>query len=135
MFILLLFSLYSNTFYHNIYHHFQVLILVLVLAFASLAECQRNRNNNNRNNNRNNRNRGNNNRGNNRGNNRQSANRNPIINNSGFRATPANARDKLGNEVYPGCDGTVCLPQANLCAQRKNKRMMFRHFHWLLLFL
>lgn len=39
----------------------------------------------------------------------------------GFRATPANARDGLGNEVYPGCNGTVCLPEANLCAARKTK--------------
>ena len=101
--------------------YFQVLIVVVLLALAALAEAQRNngnRNNNNRNrgnNNRNNRNRGN--------NNQQTRNRNPVISGGGFRATPANAKDRSGNEVYPGCDGTVCLPKANLCAQRKNKRM------------
>ena len=41
--------------------------------------------------------------------------------NANFVATPANARDGLGNEVYPGCNGTVCLPEATLCAGRKNK--------------
>ena len=54
-----------------------------------------------------------------------STNQNPLINNGRFRATPANARDKLGNEVYPGCNGTVCLPEANLCARRKNKRKFY----------
>jgi len=85
------------------------------LALAALAEAQRNngnRNNNNRNRGNNNRNRGN--------NNQQTRNRNPVVG-GGFRATPANAKDRTGNEVYPGCDGTVCLPKANLCAQRKNK--------------
>ncbi|XP_040571052.1 uncharacterized protein [Lepeophtheirus salmonis] len=38
-----------------------------------------------------------------------------------FRATPSNARDTLGNEVYPGCNGTVCLPEANLCSTRKER--------------
>ena len=125
----------KNSSYHNITVHiefngtlwfdefflyFQVLIVVVLLALAALAEAQRNngnRNNRNRgNNNRNNRNRGN--------NNQQTRNRNPVIS-GGFRATPANAKDRSGNEVYPGCDGTVCLPKANLCAQRKNKRMRF----------
>ena len=31
------------------------------------------------------------------------------------------ARDAVGTEVYPGCDGKVCLPEADLCANRKNK--------------
>jgi len=31
------------------------------------------------------------------------------------------ARDASGTEVYPGCNGKVCLPEAKLCAQRKNK--------------
>ena len=31
------------------------------------------------------------------------------------------AKDAAGTEVYPGCDGKVCLPDANLCANRKNK--------------
>jgi len=94
----------------------KVLIVVVLLALAALAEAQRNngnRNNNNRNRGNNNRNRGN--------NNQQTRNRNPVISGGGFRATPANAKDRTGNEVYPGCDGTVCLPKANLCAQRKNK--------------
>lgn len=43
----------------------------------------------------------------------------PASNN--FRATPANSRDSTGNEVYPGCNGTVCLPVAEQCAQRKQK--------------
>ena len=49
-------------------------------------------------------------------------NNNNNNNNANFRATPADARDKLGNEIYPGCNGTVCLPVAQLCAQRKQKR-------------
>ena len=57
-----------------------------------------------------------------------STNQNPLISNGRFRATPANARDKLGNEVYPGCNGTVCLPEANLCARRKNKRKLSLFF-------
>ena len=129
--------------FHSIYKsYFQVLLCCLiVLALASLISAQRNNNRfNNRQNSRQNRqnngNRGNNNnrnvgnnrnRGNagrqNRQNNRnQTPNRNPVINGGRFRATPANARDKLGNEVYPGCNGTVCLPEARLCANRKQKR-------------
>lgn len=42
-------------------------------------------------------------------------------NNNNFRATPADARDASGTEVYPGCNGTVCLPEANLCSVRKQK--------------
>ena len=51
-------------------------------------------------------------------------NRRPVNNNNNnanFRATPADARDRLGNEIYPGCNGTVCLPVAQLCADRKLK--------------
>ena len=44
-----------------------------------------------------------------------------IASNNRFRATPANARDASGNEVYPGCNGTVCLPIAQQCAIRKQK--------------
>ena len=85
--------------------------LVAALAVAC-AQAQRNRQNRQRNN----RNRNNN------GNRATTTrNRNPVVN-GGFRATPANARDNLGNEVYPGCNGTVCLPEANLCARRKQKR-------------
>merc|ERR1719219_3219031 len=70
-------------------------------------------------------------RNNNRNNNRQNANRFPPPppaparrqqrQNGRFRATPANARDVTGNEVYPGCNGTVCLPVAQQCAIRKQK--------------
>jgi len=31
------------------------------------------------------------------------------------------ARDASGTEVYPGCSGKVCLPEAQLCAERKQK--------------
>merc|ERR1739848_76056 len=31
------------------------------------------------------------------------------------------SRDRRGTEVYPGCDGKVCLPEAKLCAERKDK--------------
>jgi hypothetical protein len=31
------------------------------------------------------------------------------------------AKDADGVEVYPGCDGKVCLPEADLCAIRKEK--------------
>jgi len=54
-------------------------------------------------------------------------NNNNNINNPNFRATPADGRDKLGNEIYPGCNGTVCLPVAQLCAQRKNKPGHFNY--------
>merc|ERR1719245_1967471 len=115
------------------------LLLLVLVAVLAVATAQRNNNrfnNNNRNNNRfnnNNRNNRNNNgralANNNRNNNgrainnrpAQSTNRNPIINGAGFRATPSNARDRSGHEVYPGCNGTVCLPLASLCSQRKTK--------------
>ena len=110
-----------------------LLCCLIVLALATLISAQRNNRFNNRQNRQNNGNRGNNrnvgnrnrqNAGrNNRQNNRnQTPNRNPVINGGRFRATPANARDKLGNQVYPGCNGTVCLPEARLCANRKQKR-------------
>jgi hypothetical protein len=77
----------------------------------------RRRPNNNRNNNRNNRQFNNNN-----NNNRRPATRRPARPASNnFRATAANARDSTGNEIYPGCNGTVCLPSARLCAVRKEK--------------
>jgi len=31
------------------------------------------------------------------------------------------SKDRRGTEVYPGCDGKVCLPEAQLCAERQNK--------------
>jgi len=31
------------------------------------------------------------------------------------------AKDARGTEVYPGCNGKVCLPEARLCAERKKK--------------
>jgi len=116
--------------------HFKVLVCLVLLACIALTLGQRNNRQNNRFNNNRRQNRQNNRFNNNRpvnnrpvnnnrpANNRRpqtSTNQNPLINNGRFRATPANARDKLGNEVYPGCNGTVCLPEANLCARRKNK--------------
>ena len=96
---------------------------LVLLAFTALTAGQRNnRFNNNRGNNNRGNNRGNNRFNNNRGNNGRAVNQNPVINGGRFRATPANARDKLGSEVYPGCNGTVCLPEARLCSIRKNKR-------------
>ncbi len=54
------------------------------------------------------------------------------VNNNAFRATPANARDARGTEIYPGCNGTVCLPEANLCAIRKQKgTILLFNFHFL----
>ena len=89
----------------------------VVLVAAVATEAQRNNfRNNNRNNNRNNANR--------------FApppppppppRRNNNNSNGRFRATPANARDANGQEVYPGCNGTVCLPVAQQCAVRKQK--------------
>ena len=116
-----------------------LLCCLIVLALATLISAQRNNRFNNRQNRQNNGNRGNNrnvgnrnrqNAGrNNRQNNRnQTPNRNPVINGGRFRATPANARDRLGNEVYPGCNGTVCLPEARLCANRKQKRELLLYF-------
>ena len=83
---------------------------MLLALCATVALAQRN-NNRNRGNNRNNNNR----------NNGRVRNQNPVIGN-GFRATAANARDREGREVYPGCNGTVCLPEPRFCASRKNKR-------------
>ena len=61
-------------------------------------------------------------RGNNR-NNRQ--NRRPARQNNGQflrnGVTRNGSRDRRGTEVYPGCDGKVCLPEAQLCAERQNK--------------
>ena len=31
------------------------------------------------------------------------------------------SKDRSGTEVYPGCDGKVCLPEAILCADRQQK--------------
>ena len=31
------------------------------------------------------------------------------------------SKDKKGTEVYPGCSGKVCLPEAQLCAERQRK--------------
>jgi hypothetical protein len=53
----------------------------------------------------------------NRNNNR--APRQNLFGNNGV--TRNGARDADGVEVYPGCDGKVCLPEADLCAIRKEK--------------
>jgi len=55
-------------------------------------------------------------RGGNRGGNRRQNNR---FNSQGV--TRNGARDARGTEVYPGCNGKVCLPNAELCASRKNQ--------------
>ncbi|XP_023343172.1 uncharacterized protein LOC111712710 isoform X1 [Eurytemora carolleeae] len=54
---------------------------------------------------------------------RNSGNRTPRQNGQfGSNGVTRNgARDAVGTEVYPGCDGKVCLPEADLCANRKNK--------------
>lgn len=31
------------------------------------------------------------------------------------------SKDRRGTEVYPGCKGKVCLPDAQLCAERQQK--------------
>merc|ERR1711935_273611 len=54
-----------------------------------------------------------NNRQNNRQNNRGQFGRNGVTRNG--------AKDSRGTEVYPGCSGKVCLPEAQLCAERKQK--------------
>ena len=61
-----------------------------------------------------------------RGNNRNNRNnRRPARQNSGQflrnGVTRNGSRDRRGTEVYPGCDGKVCLPEARLCAERQNK--------------
>ena len=37
------------------------------------------------------------------------------------------SRDRRGTEVYPGCSGKVCLPEAQLCADRKEKVRLTRN--------
>jgi len=54
----------------------------------------------------------------NNGNRRQNNNRRQFGSNG---VTRNGAKDAVGTEVYPGCDGKVCLPEANLCAQRQRK--------------
>merc|ERR1711862_1058046 len=61
---------------------------------------------------------------NNRNNNRRPARQNNARQNNGFLrngVTRNGSRDRKGTEVYPGCDGKVCLPEASLCAERQNK--------------
>ena len=60
----------------------------------------------------------------NRNNNRRPARQNNARQNNGFLrngVTRNGSRDRRGTEVYPGCNGKVCLPEANLCAERQNK--------------
>jgi len=80
--------------------------LLLAVVCILVAEGQNNRRQNQRQNRRPN------NRQNNRGN-RGQFGRNGVTRNG--------ARDARGTEVYPGCSGKVCLPEAQLCAERKNK--------------
>lgn len=50
---------------------------------------------------------------------RQNNNRRPNRRPSSGGVTRNGSKDKAGTEVYPGCDGKVCLPEAKLCAVRK----------------
>ena len=81
--------------------------LLLAVVCILVAEGQNNRRQNRRQNRRPN------NRQNNRQNNRGQFGRNGVTRNG--------ARDARGTEVYPGCSGKVCLPEAQLCAERKQK--------------
>jgi len=91
-----------------------VLILAVLCLVLSLA--QRNNNNNRR------QGRPNNNRLRQNNNRRQtSRNNNNSRQFSRNGVTRNGAKDAVGTEVYPGCDGKVCLPEARLCANRKNK--------------
>jgi len=60
--------------------------------------------------------------------NRNRNNRRPVRQNNNNRGqflrngvTRNGSKDRRGTEVYPGCDGKVCLPEAKLCAERQNK--------------
>ena len=77
-----------------------VLLLCLCLCLGEPQNRQRN-NRNNRNNNR-----------------RPAARQNTFLRNG---VTRNGSRDRRGTEVYPGCDGKVCLPEAILCADRQQK--------------
>ena len=64
--------------------------------------------------------------------NRNRNNRRPARQNNNNRGqflrngvTRNGSRDRRGTEVYPGCDGKVCLPEANLCAERQDKVSFF----------
>jgi len=102
--------------------------LILSLLCVVLTVAQRNQRQNNfrqNNNNNNNRFRSNNNNNNNnrfrQQNNPRPASRqnNRLFSRNGV--TRNGAKDASQTEVYPGCKGKVCLPDAQLCAQRKNK--------------
>lgn len=86
----------------NLVHH-QALLLAVVCILV--AEGQNNRRQNRRQNRRPNQRQNNRNRG--------QFGRNGVTRNG--------ARDARGTEVYPGCSGKVCLPEAQLCAERKQK--------------
>ena len=77
-----------------------VLLLCLCLCLGEPQNRQRN-NRNNRNNSR-----------------RPAARQNTFLRNG---VTRNGSRDRRGTEVYPGCDGKVCLPEAILCADRQQK--------------
>merc|ERR1712055_186963 len=86
-----------------------VILLTLLCVLGSLAQNNRSNRRQNRPVRQNNRNRGS-----TRGNRNNGAfGRNGVTRNG--------AKDAVGTEVYPGCDGKVCLPEARLCADRKNK--------------
>merc|ERR1711988_1590058 len=75
-----------------------VVVCTFLLVCSQITDAQRNRNRN-RNANRNQ---------------RQAAFRSDGVTRNG-------SRDRRGTEVYPGCDGKVCLPEAKLCAERRDK--------------
>merc|ERR1712061_327634 len=82
------------------------LILLAIFCLAIAEPQNNNRFRNNRNNNRN-----------------RPARQNRQNNQFGRNGVTRNgARDAKGTEVYPGCSGKVCLPDAKLCAARKQKK-------------
>jgi len=91
-------------------------VLILAVLCLVLTLAQRNNNNNNR------QGRPNNNRPFRQNNNRQpSRNNNQRSQFSRNGVTRNGAKDAANTEVYPGCAGKVCLPEARLCANRKNQ--------------
>jgi len=76
-------------------------VVLLAVLCVLCSEARNNRRQNNR-----------------RGNNRRQSGRN----NRRGGVTRNGAKDSVGTEVYPGCNGKVCLPEAQLCADRKRKK-------------
>merc|ERR1712117_755771 len=94
-------------------------LVLLAILCLTLAEPQNN--NRFRNNNRNNRN-----------NRNRPARQNNQFGRNGV--TRNGARDAKGTEVYPGCNGKVCLPDAKLCSESKKKaglQQLGRKSYWM----